>query len=216
MTTFYLVFLKRTANRIKVLCALKLNSFHHILSCCQLHGTEQRIYRYFSILFSSLFLFFNLTPIASASEVSEYRLKAAFLYNFIAYTRWPDQTVDSLRVCIHGEDPFDENLQYLKNKKVNETDLLVQNTKHIPEISDCQVIFISNSAIGNLNNILDHIKNKPVLTISDSINAGRKGIMINMTINEGRIEFNVNLNAVRNANLELSAQLLRLAKKVYR
>jgi len=177
---------------------------------------ERKIFRYFSWSLVSFSLFCSFIPLANAAETSEYRLKVAFLYNFIAYTRWPEQSFDRLTICIHGDDPFGDNVQHLRSNKVNGTDLVVQYTKHVSEFSDCQAIFISRSAWGNLESILIHLKNKPVLTISDDINAARQGVMINMMITEDKINFNVNLNAARNANLEISAQLLRLAKEVFR
>ena len=216
MTAICPACLMRIVNRLIVQCIEAFNNPPFIRLPCTRHRLRHKLCYFFLFFLSGSLLLYSSVPLANATEVSEYRLKAAFLYNFIAYTRWPDQTIDSLTVCIHAGNPFGENLQYLKNKKVNDADILIQYTKHVSEFSDCQAIFISGSAMGNLDNILNRIKNKPILTISDSINAGRQGVMINMTVKADKINFDVNLNAAQNADLEISAQLLRLAKEVFR
>lgn len=181
------------------------------------HGFRRGVCRYLSVLLlTGLFSFVGIIPTTHATEVSEYRLKIAFMYNFIAYTRWPDQTESSLTLCIHGHDAFGENIRHLQGKKVNNSDLLVQYTTHLDELSGCQIIFISQSVMDNLKNILDHIGSRPILTISDTSNASQRGVMINMMIKDGKVKFNANQAAARSTGLELSAQLLRLADEVYR
>ena len=41
---------------------------------------------------------------AQADELPEYRLKAAFVYNFIAFTDWPADVAPTLNLCIVGAD----------------------------------------------------------------------------------------------------------------
>ena len=41
-----------------------------------------------------------------ADEQPEYRLKTAFIYNFIMLTEWPAETGSTMQLCIQGADPF--------------------------------------------------------------------------------------------------------------
>lgn len=150
-----------------------------------------------------------------AEQPPEYRLKVAFLYNFIAYTEWPDQQNLNLNFCIYGEDPFGEHLQHLRSKKTNEQEILIRHTKNIEDLSMCQIVFISRSVMNDLNAILNQLGEKPILTISDSPNASLQGVVINMFIKEGKVTFEANIARAKRNGLKLSSQLLRFASEVY-
>ncbi len=47
----------------------------------------------------------HIPTLSHANNISEYRIKAAFIYNFARFTQWPDDT-DELKICIYGDDPF--------------------------------------------------------------------------------------------------------------
>ena len=49
-------------------------------------------------------------PAAKSDDLPEYRLKAAFLYNFAAFTEWPADVGSTLNLCVYGQDPFGEDL----------------------------------------------------------------------------------------------------------
>ncbi|UJP05224.1 MAG: YfiR family protein [Nitrosomonas sp.] len=170
--------------------------------------------RYWMLLLGGILLFITAST-ARSQEVSEYRLKVAFLYNFITYTYWPDQPNHYLTVCIHGVDPFGENLQYLHDKKINDADIVIRHTKNTAELSDCQVVFISKPALKNLADILDQVSGKPILTVSDSPGLSRQDVAISMVIRDGKIIFDANIKVAQSAGLQLSSELLRFAHEVY-
>jgi hypothetical protein len=75
-------------------------------------------------------------------------------------------------------------------------------------------VFVASTAINDLPRILDTLQDEPVLTIADAPGALDAGVGINMVLSQGRIAFEVNLEATRNAQLNLSSKLLRLASRV--
>lgn len=180
------------------------------------HRTRKRPSAKFSIvlLFCGFFIWVYL-PQAQAEQPSEYRLKVAFLYNFAAYTEWPDQVSQSLDYCIYGDDPFGANLQYLRQRKVNKQEVVVKYPADLYELTGCQAVFIARSVIDNLGAILALLNGKPVLTIADTPGSCQQGVMINMAISEGKVVFEANLAAAKQNGLRLSAQLLRFATEVY-
>lgn len=155
------------------------------------------------------------SPGIQAEQPPEYRLKVAFLYNFIAYTEWPDQQNLNLNFCIYGEDPFGEHLKHLRGKKTNEQEILIRHTQNIENLSMCQIVFISRSVMHDLNAILNQLNGKPILTISDNPNASLQGVVINMSIKEGKVTFEANIASAKRNGLKLSSQLLRFASEVY-
>lgn len=176
---------------------------------------NRSLLRYLPLLWLCSVSLFAHSPTAYAEQPTEYRLKVAFLYNFIAYTEWPNQQNSNLNFCIYGEDPFGEHLQHLRSKKSNEQEILIRHTKNIEDLSVCQIVFISRSVIHNLNAILNQLSEKPILTISDSPNASLQGVVINMSIKAGKVTFEANIASAKRNGLKLSSQLLRFASEVY-
>lgn len=162
-----------------------------------------------------LLCFFFCLPIPGTSAPpSEYQLKAAFLYNFALFTEWPDQVGDTLYLCIHGRDPFGEDLAKLDHRQVGTRTILTRHTLTLNEVQSCHMVFISNTAIGQLSRILEALEGIPVLTVADTPGAMRQGVALNMVRQHNRIAFEANLTAARAQGLNLSSRLLRLATEV--
>lgn len=160
------------------------------------------------------FLILSHSLWVQAEQPSEYRLKVAFLYNFAAYTEWPSLP-NHILCCIYGEDPFGKHLHHLRQKKVNEHEILIQHIENIEDLSHCQMVFIARSAAHNLSDIINKLNGMPILTIADTPGAGQQGIILNMSIKEEKVIFEANVASAKRNNLKLNAQLLRFATEVY-
>lgn len=151
---------------------------------------------------------------ARGQELPEYRLKAAFLYNFASFTEWPAGTGDTLNLCVYGSDPFGTELDALEGKKVGTRVLAVLRKAQPEALRGCQVVFVPGAAIGQLPRLLEVLRGLPVLTVADTPGAAQRGAALNMILTHGRISFEANLLAARDARLVLSSRLLRLASEV--
>ena len=151
---------------------------------------------------------------ARAQESTEYRIKAAFLYNFARFTDWPTAVPDVLHLCVYGEDPFDEALDDLVGKRIGQRKLVVQHKSIGDSLLPCQLVFIAPRAMRSLPRVLDSLRGTAVLTVADSPGACQKGVMLNMAVVQGKVRFEANLQAAHAAQLRLSSQLLRLATEV--
>ena len=151
---------------------------------------------------------------AWSEDLPEYRLKAAFLYNFMAFTEWPPQVGATLQLCVHGADPFAAELDPLKGKTANNRKIDVQLKANLDALKECQLVFVAAPAIGQLPRVIDTVRGLPVLIVADSPGAVRQGVMLNMTLVEGRVTFEANQAAARTARLAISSKLLRLATEV--
>lgn len=150
----------------------------------------------------------------AVAQVAEYRLKAAFLYNFAAFTEWPADTPTNLQVCIHGRDPFGEDVAQVQGKQVGGRTLSVRNTASFDGLKACQLVYVARGEIANMPRILEALRGRAVLTVADSPEALDQGVGINMETRHGKASFQVNLAAVRQGGLNLSSKLLRLATEV--
>lgn len=161
----------------------------------------------------SVSLLFHLSAV-HGDVLPEYRLKAVFLYNFIAFAEWPGLD-SSITLCFYENHPFGAEVDALNGRRVNEWPIRVAIKKSGEALQDCHALFISNNEIKNLPAILETLGHKPILTIADSTHAGTQGVILNMQVENEKITFEANLAAARNVGLTLSSRLLRLATKVY-
>jgi hypothetical protein len=152
--------------------------------------------------------------LAQSGELPEYRLKAAFVYNFIAFTEWPASVGTTLNLCIHGQDPFGGDIDALQAKPVNGRTIAVQRRTSLDALRSCQVVFIAPSAQEHLPRVLEALRGQPVLTVADSPGAMRRGVALNMGVSGGKVTFEASTVAARAASLTLSSKLLRLATEV--
>jgi len=124
------------------------------------------------------------TPLCSKAEtqaVSEYRVKAAFLYNFSRFTSWPDEAAIAaagFHLCVVGNDPFDEALESLAGKLVRSRPLIIHRSGSGPLIEPCHMVFVSPSESTRTPELLAELRDKPVLTVSDAENFIAQGGII--------------------------------------
>lgn len=150
-----------------------------------------------------------------ASAPSEYQLKAAFLYNVARMIDWPDK--DNKRafvICIIGENPFGDALDSIKNRDIKKRPLQFIANITIGQAGQCDILFVSQAAQDLLGNILAQVERKHIVTISDNSDFTARGGMVGLIKVGERINIEVNLRAVKNANISVSSRLLTLAKIV--
>lgn len=152
---------------------------------------------------------------ASAENVSEYTIKAGFIYNFAKFTKWPDESED-LKICIFGKDPFGNTINSLNGRQSNGRTIKIIRTKKIDEIKNCHIAFLNIIPPERhlFERALKKIKGTNVLTIADAANVTDFGVIIGMRIDNDKIAFDVNHTVAQASNLEISAKLLRLASQV--
>jgi len=157
---------------------------------------------------------------AEAPASLEYKVKAAFLYNFAKFTDWPGSGDDPgdgmLDICVLGRDPFGTALDALAGRRVGPRLVQVHRIEEQAGYGHCEVVFISRSEQGRLAAYLVAYRNRPVLTVSDIESFARQGGMIELVIVSGRIRFKINLDAARRQGIRLDATLLNLALEVLR
>ncbi|MDV6348504.1 YfiR family protein [Nitrosomonas sp. Is35] len=153
--------------------------------------------------------------IAQAAGITEYQVKAAFIYNFVAFTQWPDTTGPTIHLCVYGEDYFGSEIDKLQSKPVDKRNIKIMRIDNPEKLADCQVVFFSKSAGSSLSSLLSNLPAQPILTLADSPNAIAQGVIINMNLVNEKIVFEINLEIARKSGLDISSKLLQLAVKVY-
>jgi len=165
---------------------------------------------------ASLMLLFALFPsiaVAQSIEIDP-RIKAAFVYNLLKFTDWSAQSgVNSITLCVSNSDSSLESAFSAINGRIaNGRTVVMRFLSDTSQLSSCNAIYLHD---GSAKKLLGQISatQKDLLTISDTkdfINAG--GVVGMLVGDDGRLKFEINLEASRHANYQLSAQLLKLAR----
>jgi uncharacterized protein DUF4154 len=148
---------------------------------------------------------------ASASEV-----QAVFLFNFAQFVDWPaDAFPDAqapLVIGVLGKDPFGEVLDdIVRSETVRGRSFRVDRYRRVEDVKDCQILFISQSEAKRLDGILGALKNRPILTVTNSGDLDRTGGIIRFVLDESKIRLSIDLEAAQAARLTFSSKLLRSA-----
>lgn len=158
-----------------------------------------------------------LTLPAQAAPPTEYQLKAVFLLNFARYVTWPDQAVAegaAIDICVLGRDPFGMHLTGLEARQAQGHAIKVHIVSAPEAAEGCEVVFVSTSEQRKLNAILRDLMPWPVLTVSDIDGFVEAGGMIGLVTEDDRIRFDINRTSLAAHRLRLSAQLLKLARRL--
>jgi hypothetical protein len=81
------------------------------------------------------------------------------------------------------------------------------------EASSCHLLVLTEQA-KPMEEWLKAVQDLPVLTVSDAPEFIARGGMLGLVVEENKVRFEANLEAVQRAKLKLSSQLLKLARVV--
>lgn len=166
-------------------------------------------------LLAALLLAVPALSMADEALISEYRVKAAFLYNFSRFVTWPETTLQDrteFSLCVIGTDPFGAQLDKLAGKPVHNNTLVVKRLKGLTLADDCQLVYISEDTEPTEALLL--VREKPVLTVSDAEDFIEQSGIIQFKLVQNRVRFRINMDAANSAGLSISSKLLSLAISV--
>lgn len=163
----------------------------------------------FGAVLSTCFLEVYAQPALS----KEMQVKAVYLYNFALFTEWPGDNADSTWVIgILGDDPFGPFLDAVVSEgSSGNQSIHVMRYASLEEIDDCHILFVCRDMTDKVEEILDWVFGRDILTISDMPHFTAKGGMVELFTEGGHVRFKVNRRACRAAGLTLSSRLLSLA-----
>lgn len=160
-----------------------------------------------------------MTPSATAAPngPQEYQVKAVFLFNFTQFIGWPPATPTEARtpivIGILGDDPFGSYLDdTVRGEKVGDRPLIVRRFRHLEDVDDCQILFISRSEAVHFEQIAAQLKDRSILTVSDADQSGKRGGIVRFVTEKDRVKLHISVNSAKDAGLTISSKLLRVAE----
>ena len=150
-----------------------------------------------------------LNSVASA-PVDNVQLKAAYIHNFIKFIHWPGEPFrlkQEITVCTAGDVSLFRALREIPQESVRLVDFP-------GNIDGCDVLYLAELEMAKRTRLLSVLSQSSVLTISDIPEFINAGGMIGLQQIDGRLRFEINLDATRKAGLSVEARLLKLAANV--
>jgi hypothetical protein len=155
-----------------------------------------------------------------AAEPTEYELKAVFLFRFATpYVKWPATAFSSKTapfvITIVGKDPFGKSIDdLLAGKKVGEHPIQIVRKASVEELENCHLLFVPQSQEKHLEKVREFTKDKPILVVAESIAAAKSGAHVGFYLERAHVRFAINPTAAKQAKLDVSSELLKLAMLV--
>jgi hypothetical protein len=153
-------------------------------------------------------------------SASEYGLKAAMLYNLAHFVEWPASAYPDRRgpivLCILGRDPFGSSLTSMDSSTPDTTvgAVFVRHLRDDGNAQGCHILYISTSRRNATQQILSTLTGSSVLTVGEMTQFAARGGMIQFSLEEQRVRFDINAEAASRAGLRISSHLLALARIV--
>ncbi len=163
-----------------------------------------------------LMALFSVVPMPAANPAApaeglEYRIKAAFLFNFLKFVEWPAPANDSSPwvIGILGHDPFGDAIdQIVRGKMLNGRKVEVRRYVRVGEVRDCNILFIGRAEFERSGTPMQ----PGLLTVGESPGFLKAGGAVNFYLEDNRVHFEIRAEVARFAGLHVSSQLLKLGR----
>ena len=143
----------------------------------------------------------------------EDKLKVAIIGKIIKFVQWNKPISKDFSITVlHSTNHFFKTL--LEGRSVYGKPIKVIYINTINDLSDTDVLYISQSSSQELYSIFSAIKNKNILTISDIRGFAQKGGMIQLYTKDQNIRLRINPSSVKTENLKIKSSLLRISTLV--
>jgi signal transduction histidine kinase/DNA-binding response OmpR family regulator len=159
-------------------------------------------------------LVFGLLLIALSFEgysLSPEQGKSAFLYNFIKYTTWPNESdLNEFSVGLYGKDSelLTELRRIEKILKVRDKSISVRQIQNLDDAKQVQLLIITHEFNPKFEYIANYLRRSSTLLVTEGSD-DKRNVMINFTQpSDDRLAFEVNRASIVYEGLKLNKELL--------
>ncbi len=153
--------------------------------------------------------------VAVADMLEEYTVKAALSLNFARFTEWPlaalQPNAATITLCTLGDNIVHEAFSGVEKKTVGNKVMRVINLTRIRDLEQCQLLFVSGLEQNKTIQLISEIRKLSILTIGEETEFLKSGGMVVLQIVDGKVNMQINLDAVKKAGLQINSRVLKLA-----
>ncbi|MEQ1601791.1 MAG: YfiR family protein [Methylophilaceae bacterium] len=155
-------------------------------------------------------------PADAGDNTKEYRIKAAFIYNFFKFVEWPSTAASrtTWNLCVAGTDPFGDALDAIDGRMAQGKPVQILREVKGEALKGCHMVFTAEKEAAKLQSMLHQVSTSAVLTVGEGAMFTENGGMVGLLLLNEKLVFEVNLEPAQRTGIRFGAQLLRLAQSV--
>lgn len=175
-----------------------------------------RMRRLHPVVFAAVVL--GATSVVLADRPTEYGSKAKIFLMVLPYIQWPSQTTwpeGPFKIAVLGDSPFGTRLdEGIRTLTVHQRPIQIRYVSKVRDAEGCQALFICSSELPRIHTILAWVAGREILTVSDDATLAKRGVMLNLLLEDGFVRLAVNPEATHRPGLVLGSRLMSLARTV--
>ena len=159
-------------------------------------------------------------PAAVLDSLAEYKIKAAYLYNFTKFVEWPpaafveERSPYVIGILEHDAAVSTAMGEVLRGKTtVSGRAIEVRSAQTAEALADCHIIFVTRGA-GVSPSAIAASRERPVLLVGESAGFAQSGGTINFLISGDLIRLEINPQRAERVGLRLSGTLASIGSLV--
>jgi hypothetical protein len=149
-----------------------------------------------------------------AAAIPELDMRSAYLYNFAQFADWPANDQPTFNICTLDKVAESLSPEVLGNKTVNGKKIKLSRFSESADSTECQMVYLNSADAAYVAKIARKLSTEHVLTVGEDADGNGPGI-INLSVKNNRLVFDLDLAKARKANISLSSKLIPLAQKVH-
>jgi hypothetical protein len=148
---------------------------------------------------------------ASGSSVycqSQEKQYALMILHFAKGIHWPNIPSKVFVVGVIDYEPLlPELIKTTDNWNINGKKIIVMPVSNLKDVENCQIIFIPAYKAKLLEKVLAHVKDHPVLIVSNKIDLTKKGGSIDLVLRNGKLTFDINSDLIESKGLKIGTSI---------
>ncbi|MCD6042584.1 MAG: hypothetical protein K0R40_2187 [Burkholderiales bacterium] len=167
-------------------------------------------------LFKKLVVLVLLVPLCAFGQALEHEVKAAYLFRFLAFVEWPQSSFlrpDSpIVIGVLGDEAVLEELRAIvPGRVVQGRPVAAVRLREGASLAGVHVLFVGREASAQLARLAP---TRAILVVSDAERGLDQGAVVNFVRAEGRVRFEVAVDAAEQRELRISSRMLAVASSV--
>ena len=165
----------------------------------------------------SMVLFYDATVVGAQEPRKGFHkdeVSAAFLYNLISFTTWPNQPQVTI-LCLNGtEEHLYKTLDAIAKDRSKIRKVTVKNEISDPILHGCHILYFGEKSNSQTRDILTKIQKESILTVGeDDLFLQNRGI-IRFVFSDANMKMQISIKSLERSGIKLSSFLLNVVQKV--
>jgi len=162
-------------------------------------------------------VFCLLVQCVALAQPREQEVKAAFLFKFPSFVEWPQGALRDgpIVIGVAGADEVAAELQQIvPGRNVQGRPVVVHRLREGEPVAGLHMLFLGRGEAPRLREVVRAAPAQPLLIVCEWEGALEQGAVVNFLSGDGRVRFEVALDAAERRSLRVSPRMLSVAQSV--